>query len=150
MKKGIWFVHKDNSNTIKLFGSCFNGKEKVYFNNELVSECRTYKKKSKHLFKDSEGNQYEVRLDTTSMMRAEMDCTILKNDEKLKSFSTYYHRNVTGFIVRFIIMIAASVIFSIASVHYGWPKYAFFIFLGVSFILYFVSGGSGFIKIEEK
>jgi hypothetical protein len=35
---GIWFVWNDGNNTIRVWSSAINGKEKIYLNDKLISE----------------------------------------------------------------------------------------------------------------
>ena len=39
LTKGIWFVHNDGINTIKIYGSN-TGNEKIYLNDNLISDKR--------------------------------------------------------------------------------------------------------------
>jgi len=71
--KGIWFVHNDGINTIRFFGSTI-GKEKIFLNEELVSEHRSMKLKSAHKFEDKNGNTYDIKISTTSLLKGEMEC----------------------------------------------------------------------------
>jgi hypothetical protein len=91
LKNGNWLIYNDGMNTIQVWGSNFNGKEKVFLNNELVSEGRNrIKKQSTHPFQDNNGNQYEVKFETKSLSKGVMECLIIKENKILKVFQTNY------------------------------------------------------------
>ena len=102
LTKGIWFVHNDGINTIKVFGSN-TGKEKIYFNEELVSEERNINLKSEHRFQDKHENSYDVKFLTTNLIKGEMDCLIHRNDELIKTFKTSFRKGKNFTIKRLLI-----------------------------------------------
>ncbi len=149
LTKGVWIVHKDGLNTIKIFGSN-TGKEEVYLNDVLVSEKRTIKLQNTHQFSDVQGNKYEITFIVTNLIKGELTCQIHKNTEQLKSFNVCYRRGKKFTIKRFLIVILSSVFFSTLSAYFELPKYVFFIFLGTILILHLATRDKGKIIIEEN
>jgi len=148
LTKGLWFVHNDGLNTIKIFGST-TGKEKVYLNEELVSERRSLKLKSEHHFQDKEKNEYEVKFNTINLIKGEMDCLIIKNNEVVKSFKTTFNRGKNFTLKRFLILIVSCFIFALLKVYFEWPKFTFYIFLGLLLIIQFKTFDPGKITVNE-
>lgn len=146
--KGIWFVHKDKFNTVKIFGSN-TGKEMIYLNDELVSEQRNINLKSEHNFDDKNNNKYNIQFITTNLMKGEMDCLIHRNNEEIKSFKTSFRRDKNFTINRFLILILSSVAFAFLSKHFELPDFAFYIFLAAILGIHFVTRDPGEILITE-
>ncbi|AXG72058.1 hypothetical protein KORDIASMS9_04320 [Kordia sp. SMS9] len=146
--KGIWLVHNDGVNTIRFFGSN-TGKEKVFLNEELVSERRNLKLQSVHEFQDDRGNNYEIRFTTTSIFKGSMLCSIYKNTELIKNFTTSFRRGKNFTLLRFLILILVSIAYTIISVKLKLPEYVFFIFLFVLFTIHFSTRKPTEIIIEE-
>lgn len=148
LTKGLWFVHDDEVNSIKIFGSN-TGKEKIYLNEELVSEQRNVNLKSEHQFQDKQGNIYEVKFITTNLVKGEMDCLIYKNKERIKSFKTSFRRGKFFTLKEFLILILSSVTFAILNVSLNWPDFALYIFITTLLIIHFANYNPGEIIIEE-
>ena len=111
LKEGNWFIHKDGINVIQVWGSNFNGKEKVFLNNEIVSERRNrIKKQSAHHFQDENGDQYEVKFETTSISEGVMECTIKKENKILKVFKTTYVKGKNSVFRIFIPILAGGLL----------------------------------------
>jgi len=89
-RKGLWFIHHDGENRIQVWGSNFNGREKVYLNNELVSEERSMAKSNIHHFKDKNDVNYSVEISVESIRRGPLICKIKRGDEILKTFTAKY------------------------------------------------------------
>jgi hypothetical protein len=90
IKEGIWFVFENDGNKICVWGSSFNGKEIIYLNDQIVSEKRNVKFKGKHQFKDNNGNEFEVEFETVSTLKGELKCDIIKNGNRIKTFTAKY------------------------------------------------------------
>lgn len=76
LRKGYWFYFDHEGNDISMFGSAWNGKEIVYFNNKPVSEFRNITKlKSQHRF-EAKGRQYKVKTEMKSIMRGTLKVTL--------------------------------------------------------------------------
>ena len=83
LTKGIWFVFRDNENTIIACGSVFSGKEYVYTNGELLSEKRSMKKRSEHYFKIDQ-TDYKAVFDVQNILTGRMICTLFRGNEIVK------------------------------------------------------------------
>lgn len=93
VKNGIWLIHQDEDNVIQLWSSTLTGNEKIYLNNNLVSEKRSYKKNSHHSFKDSDQNEYRVQYRTIHRRHGPIECVVFKNDVEIRKFKIQYIRN---------------------------------------------------------
>jgi len=85
ISKGVYFVYKDNDNTIVCWGSTFSGKEKVFLNSKLVVENQTNEHTSKHILEDQKDNKYKVSY-LTSFKHSLIQCQIHKNGDLVKTF----------------------------------------------------------------
>jgi len=150
IKKGNWFIYKDGINVIQVWGSNLNGKEKVFLNNELVSEQRSIKMQSSHNFTDKNGNKYEVKFDTQSLLKGGLKCILKRDDHILRTFKAEYIQGKYFTIKRFSILILASAIFGALKSIYALSDLTFVIFLTTLLIINFVSQNKGEIKIEEE
>ena len=149
LKNGNWFIHNDGTNIIQVWGSNLNGKEKVYLNNELVSEQRSVKMQSSHNFKDNGGQNYQVRFKTESLLKGSLECTIEKEGTVLKIYKTKYIKGKNFTLKRFLILIVASAIFGFTMANYKLPDFSFIIFLLIVLIIHFKTRDNGEIIIEE-
>jgi len=149
IKKGNWFIHNDGMNIIQVWGSNLNGKEKVFLNNDLVSEQRSVKMQSSHNFKDKNGQSYEVKFETESLLKGCLTCIIKKDDTILRTFKTKYIKGKNFTLKRFLILILASAIFGILKSVYALSDLTFTIFLVAVLITHFITRDSGEIIIEE-
>lgn len=148
IKNGIWFIHTDDTNTIQVWGSCINGKEKVYINDELVSEQSSMKMKSAHNFKDKNGQSYEVQFITESILKGGLECLIKKDNIILKSYKAKYVRGKLFSFKKFLIIILASAIFGVASSLYDLPNFYFILFLVIVLVVQFITRDRGKFVIE--
>ncbi|UKN00341.1 hypothetical protein K6119_11405 [Paracrocinitomix mangrovi] len=149
IKKGTWFVIHDNSNTIHVWGSNTNGKEKVYLNEKLVSEKRNLGKKSEHSFEDDQGNNYHVLIYTDSYTRGSLVCEVSKNEELIKSFKTKFAIGKLFKSKAFYSLIIISALFGVIMGIFELPSYALFIFMACIFPLYIKMRSPGDISIIE-
>lgn len=150
IKNGIWFIHNDGPNAIQVWGSCFSGKEKVYFNNELVSDQRSVKMQSVHKFEDKNGKNYEVEIKTNSLLKGELECIIKKEDGVLKRFNTKYIKGKNFTIKRLLMLVIAAATFGVVSSLYNLSDVYFFLFLLTVLIVQFAIRDYGEIIIEEN
>ncbi|MGB3725255.1 MAG: hypothetical protein WA981_05770 [Glaciecola sp.] len=80
LTKGYWFYFDHEGNDISMFGSAWNGKETVFFNNKPVSSFRNLNKlKSEHTF-NVNGNHYRVTTEMTSILRGTLVVNFYCND----------------------------------------------------------------------
>ncbi|MBC8754756.1 hypothetical protein H2O64_08745 [Kordia sp. YSTF-M3] len=146
--KGIWFVHNDGINTIRVFTSSIS-KEKIFLNEDLVSEHRNIKLKSAHEFQDKNDNTYEVELVATKLLKGEMECLIYRNKELIKTFKASPRIGNNFTIKRFSILIIASVTFAIISSQFEFPDFVFYIFLFLMLTVHTLTRDPGEISIVE-
>ncbi len=149
LKDGLWLVHNDGINTIRIFGSN-TGKERIYLNEEVVVEDRNIGLKSEHHFKDNGENAYELIAESTSLIKGKSTFALRRNGELIRTFNTEYQKGNNSFFIRLVIVIACSVVFSFIKLQFGLPEYTFYIFLVLVLFVYFVTRDNGQIKITES
>ena len=152
LKEGNWLIHKDGINVIQVWGSNFNGKEKVFLNNELVSEGRNrLKKESVHHFQDKNGDQYEVKFETISISKGVMECAIKKENNILKVFKTTYVKGKNSVFRIFIPILAGGLLVYTATIDLPLGVILIlYIGLIALFIYQFKTRDPGEMVIEEK
>lgn len=101
--KGFTFQFAEEEHNIEVWGSSVSGKEKVFVNGKLVSECRSLKTDSNHNFTIGD-NKYSVNFNTVNIYKGPLVCTLLKNGKvykrqkllynKVKRFSKQYFINM--------------------------------------------------------
>lgn len=83
LRDGYWFVFEDGEEEIAANGSVWNGKEWVYFNDQLVSEKRNATSRTtEHEFTIGK-DRYKLVFYMKSLMKAELECTLYKNDKQI-------------------------------------------------------------------
>jgi len=68
VEKGFWFVFPTGDHTIRAWGSCITGLERIYVDDVVVSECRSVRRTGTHSFLVA-GHNYTVVFKTISMMK---------------------------------------------------------------------------------
>jgi len=150
LKNGIWFIHSDNDNVVQIWGSNLNGKEKVYLNNELVSEQRNLKKLNSHIFKDRSGQEYEVKLEMESLMKGSLKCQILKDETTLAVFKTQYIKGKNFTFKKLLILVLVSFIFGVFASIYKLSNLYFIIFLILVLLIQFITRDHGEILVHQE
>jgi len=150
IKDGTWFIHSDEINKIQVWGSNLTGKEKVFLNNELVSEERSMKMQNSHKFKDKNGHNYEVKIEAGSLLNGEIICELRRDNTILRIFKTRYLKGKNSTLKRFLIIIFASAVFGVLSSIFELSDLTFFIFLALVLIIDFATRNKGEIIIEEE
>lgn len=149
LRKGNWLIHKDGENIIQIWTSNLSGKEKVFVNNELVSEKRNLKKEAFHEFSDENGVKYKVLFKTISISKGSSTCIIVRNEDTIKTFSIKYVsgkminlKQLLIFIFSFLIFIIINRIFEISALQGK-------IYFAVLVVLLFIARKPGKMIIEE-
>jgi hypothetical protein len=78
--KGYIFLFRDGDNEIEVFGSAVSGKETVRYNDEIVSDKRSFGITTHHLFNMGD-DSYKVTYAVTSLLRGGIECSLYKNGE---------------------------------------------------------------------
>lgn len=128
--KGSWFIFEDEGNSIALYGSV-TGKEKVYFNNSIVSEKQNMSTCSTHKFNQN-GNEYELTINIPKPLRGQIKCVLLKNGKVLKKYVTKYVKNRLH--VKYPLLILFGAIYGFLHFYFSWPIWALAILFFVVFI----------------
>ncbi|MBM7074138.1 hypothetical protein JQC92_19225 [Shewanella sp. 202IG2-18] len=96
LSKGYQFRFVVNNNVITTWGSSWNGKEIIKVNDEVVSEQRSYKRKSIHLFKVDD-IPYEIEFNMIDILRGHLQCTLIEDGVHVETQSiAYKHPDVSG------------------------------------------------------
>ena len=149
-KEGLWFVHNDGINSIKICCS-MTGKEKIFLNEELILENRNFTQlKTEHAIQDQNGNTYTIQFIAKDIIKGEMDCLIFRNEELIKSFHTTFRRGDNFSFKRLAIILFASANAAIIKIMLGLPDYLLFIFFALIFIVDFSLKDKGEILITEE
>jgi len=112
-RNGYWFFFNDGDNRIAVFGSAMTGKEKVFFNDELVSEHRSLGFNSCHRF-ESGGKSYEILFLVTNMMRGAIECIALSGDRVIgRETKAFYTDTRKGFWFRIGLFFGGGLLFGI-------------------------------------
>ena len=129
IRNGISFIHQHNMNVIKIWASSFNGKEKIFLNNKLVSEKRNLKKEHTHTFVDDNGSSYSVVFKVENLRKGIVKCSIINEGITLKTFRTFYDTKSGLNKKRLIILILISVIYGTIHSIFKLPILYFILFI---------------------
>jgi len=81
---GFSFHFEDAGHNIDIRCSAVTGKESVYYDDKLVEEKRSFRRKSSIEFLQGD-DRYEVELNVVDMFKGETHCTLIKNDLHIKT-----------------------------------------------------------------
>jgi len=87
--KGFWFVFSAGDHTIRAWGSCITGLERIYVDDAVVSECRRIGRTSTHTF-SATGRNYTVVFKNISIMKGQLECSLLSDGKVLKVYLAKY------------------------------------------------------------
>jgi len=77
---GYWFYFQDGDDEIAVFGSGWSGKEIIYFNDNEVSQSRSWKFETAHEFTKN-SKHYKVVYNVISMLTATVKCSLFIDGE---------------------------------------------------------------------
>lgn len=86
--KGMYFRFIDGENSIEACFASFSGVEKIYLNENLISEAKGYGLSSSHEFA-SEQQSYKLELQSISLLKGEMRCSLHRDGELVNEFKVY-------------------------------------------------------------
>ncbi|MDD5334544.1 MAG: hypothetical protein PHS32_12460 [Rhodoferax sp.] len=104
--KGLWFVFSLGKNTIRGWSSILSGLERIYVDNALVSERRSWAKSSKHTFAVA-GEEYAVAFRTISILEGHIECSLLKDGQAKQTYLAKYLPRKPISIVHLLLGLAA-------------------------------------------
>ena len=90
---GYWFICEDGPHQIAVFSSAWSGKQKVYFDDTIVAEGRNLTSFNSRLTFDIGDDHYEVRYLLTSVLKAEIECWVFKNEQVVARSSQAFYGN---------------------------------------------------------
>jgi len=124
-KTGFNFIFSEEGNTIRAFGSAKSGKEQVFVNDNLMTEKRSFGRRSCLSFESNE-HQYEVEFHMVNLFTGELHCTLIKDGVHVKtlkqSLAKKYQLNgktkllflvSQGFVAGFVLVMALNYFFNI-------------------------------------
>jgi Ca2+-dependent lipid-binding protein len=150
VKNGNWFIYQDGGNLIQIWGSNVTGKEKVYLNNELVSERTSIKMQSEHQFTDQQGQNYEVKFEMESLLKGRLKCVIKRDETILRSFRVDYGKGKNFSLTQFSLLILGSAIIGFLIGTFDFSNLTLFLFIGTLIFFYFATRKKGEIEIVEE
>ncbi|MGH8447127.1 MAG: hypothetical protein ACREVL_17805 [Solimonas sp.] len=118
VKGGIWFVFPLAGRTIRAWGSAA-GLERIYVDEEVVSEQRRMRRISEHPFSLG-GEAYVVRFTTTSYLKGMLECTLSKGESRLAGFRIRYASSPYS-LKRTLLSLAAGAVIGAALAHFRSP-----------------------------
>ena len=139
-KKGLWFVFKNEKETIRFWVASFSGVEKMFFNNELVSEKKSRTNfKTKHNYTTVNGDDYEVALSVKIKKKRGNQCVLKKNNVLIGDMffgpEQYNKSKLWAFAILFFVF---TVCVLLAEKIYELPKMYGYTMLGVFWLLFMI------------
>lgn len=89
LRHGIWFVFPLEPGTVRAWGSCLSGLERVYVDDRLVSERRNLGLGSSHAFPLG-GRSCSVSFHTADVLRGRLECTLAEEGTVLRTAVARY------------------------------------------------------------
>ncbi|PCI62870.1 MAG: hypothetical protein COB37_06005 [Kordiimonadales bacterium] len=137
LSSGYWFAFDCDGDEITVHGSAFSGKERVYINDALVFEKRSFRYHSRHKFPHA-GHDYEVHFSTVSVFKASIECLVIKNGSIVGvKTAGYYVGSKSKILKKMLVPVSAGLLAGLAGATIGldWSGYfeeiPFWGFLGV-------------------
>ena len=87
--QGFRFKFTVDGKDIFLLVSAWNGKEKVIYNSEIISQSQSYNLRSSHSFLIDDIS-YKIILITESLLKGKWQCHLLKEERKIQSYFVYF------------------------------------------------------------
>ncbi len=148
--KGIWFVHKDGEQIIHVWGSFFTGKEKIFLNSKLVSEQRSLKMTSGHVFKSENGAVYEVEFSIQSLLKGSPKCVIKKENVILKTYRARFQVWKFFTLKRTLTILGIAIALGVLKGIFKFSELIIAIFIGAFLMFYLFSANSALVIEEDS
>lgn len=149
---GTWFVFEDEGHLIALSLSTFTGKEKIYFDGEIVTEGRNYSMRSVHQFRKN-GIDYRLSFLIPKLFRGTIECTLEKDGNILKKIVTKPREKVKPTKLKIVLFLGLGILLGVVLAYFSHylkiQLWVMFVFMFV--IVYFVSAIRAWrnTKVEE-
>lgn len=148
ISKGMYFVYKDEQNTIHAWSS-IGGKEYIYLNGELIHKTQNYDTSSEHIFTDKNDSTYKVKY-IVNFSNSLTQCQIFKDGNLAKTFMCQPRKKEAFNIKRFSVLAISLFALTILKQIYTIKDGAYIILLILGFLMYTRSLFKGrFIIIER-
>ena len=89
LRGGIWFHFEVDGKQINVHGSAWNGRERVWIDDELVSDIRSFSVESKHEI-ELNGRALTLEFSATSILRGDYRARVLENGVILREAPRSY------------------------------------------------------------
>ncbi len=90
---GIWFVHREPEVILRVWLSTLNGKEKVYANDEVITEKRNITRLTTlHQF-DYQGSAFDLEIYASNLMLMELECNFFREGKLVSAQVNKYLPN---------------------------------------------------------
>ncbi|WP_400191492.1 hypothetical protein [Hymenobacter sp. B81] len=129
-------------------GSSLDGKERIYFNNELVSEKRNIARVGEHVF-EANGSVYQVVFTVDSILTGAIQCAFYKNDTKRKVYSCRYKKGKTINLGSLGVVFLLNLVYAFLKRVYALPHQFDYGIWAASFLFIFLTRRKGRFEIEE-
>ncbi|WP_133405290.1 hypothetical protein [Parashewanella tropica] len=87
--EGYQFNFMVNGKAISAWGSCWTGKEVIKLDGSIVSEGRSYRRKSVHHF-DIGQVPYEIEFNAVDILKGHLECTLIEDGAHVETQSIAY------------------------------------------------------------
>lgn len=94
-RDGYWFHFEDGENDITVNASAISGRERIYVNDELVSDKVRWKLKSHHDI-DYQGVPYQVRFKVTDILGGKLECAVSKGGTEIEAKTIAFYSGGPG------------------------------------------------------
>lgn len=82
LSKGMWYVFHDGHNTIRAWGSGWTGLERVYFNDQILANCKHLKRVEQFAF-ERDGHRYRVECSNNNLQKWQVQCSFWKDEHQV-------------------------------------------------------------------
>lgn len=123
MKGGIWFVFPVQGSTIRAWGSLLTGTERIYVDDQIVSEHRSLGKLSEHRFSRN-GEDFLVAFTTVSLLRGPLECRLFRGGTLIgalrASFKSQWSFSHEDFL-RLVVFLLGGALTGLLVAVFKWP-----------------------------
>ena len=123
VKNGAWFVFPMQGYTIRVWGSLLTGIERVYVDDQIVSEHRSLGKLSEHRFSRN-GEDFLATYTTVSLLRGPLECRLFRGGTLVgalrASFKSQWSYSHDDFL-RLIVFIVGGALVGLLVAVFKWP-----------------------------
>lgn len=134
IKNGFWFVFPVQGATIRFWGSGLTGMERIYVDDQVVSEHRSLGKLSEHRFSVN-GDNFTITFTVVSLLRGPLECRLFRSSTLIGALRAVYKldqshdqshdQSQPSFshddFLRWIVIILSGLLFGLLISIFQWP-----------------------------